>query len=186
VSSDLRIAAAEALANSPGDPTALLMKYAADPDPEVRMAAGFALASTEESDPVAGELINLTEKEKDPQVRAKFYQALENQSDVDFAKAFLLVKNETDFGAKLAGLNLLAEVGKTNPEISNYFTETGLSELKNAALNGRTLHDRLSATLTLRKLGSPDSVTALRELSQQASDPKVVQAATSALGQQPQ
>ena len=183
VSGALRVAAVEALADAQGDPTSLLMKYAADSDPEVRMAAGFALASTDEQGTAGAQLLGLMERETDPQVRAKFYQALENQSGVDFAKAFGMVKNETDLSAKLAGLNLLAHGSKTNPDpdIFNYFNQTGFTELKSAALTGERLQDRLSATMTLRKINSAESLAALQELAKQSSDPKVVEAANSAL-----
>ena len=181
VSSDLRVAAVEALADAQGDPTSLLMKYAADSDPEVRMAAGFALASTEEQGAAGAQLLGLMERETDPQVRAKFYQALENQSDVDFARVSGMVKNETDLGAKLAGLILLAQGLKANPDILNYFNQTGFAELKSAALAGGRLQDRLSATMTLRKINSAESLAALQELAKQSSDPKVVEAANSAL-----
>ena len=121
------------------------------------------------------------EHETDPQVRAKFYQALENQSDVAFVKAFGMVKNEMDLGVKLAGLNLLAQGLKVNPDILNYFNQTGFGELKSAALTGGQLQDRLSATMALRKVNSGESLAALQELAKQSSDPKVVEAANSAL-----
>ncbi len=180
-SSDLRVAAVEALANAQGDPTTLLMKYAADTDPEVRMAAGFSLASTDQQGSAGGALLDLLERETDAEVRAKFYQALGNQADTDFAKAFALVKNEADATAKLAGMNLLAQSLKTSREITDYFNQTGLAELKSVALQSERLHDRLSATTTLRKLNSAESLAALQELAGQSTDPKVVEAANSAL-----
>jgi len=180
-SSELRVAAIDALQNSKGDPTALLMKYTADPNPEVRAAVGFSLAGLDDQGYAGGELRRLVAQETDSDVRKSFYSAFENQSDVDFAKSLAMVKNENDFGVKLAGLNLLAAAAKTNPDIADYFNQTAIAELKAAALNGERVQDRLSATMTLRKLNSAGSLNVLQEIAGQSTDPKVVQAANAAL-----
>jgi len=76
LTSESKVAALEALGNSTGDVAALVLKYAVDPDQEVRAAAAWALSATESHTDLAPQLLDLLKAEASPEVRAKLYDAL--------------------------------------------------------------------------------------------------------------
>jgi HEAT repeat protein len=80
---ELRVAALEALGYAKGDPTILLMEQFDDPDPAVRAAAAWALANLENLGDLTPRLLSLHAREADPEVRARILQALEHHSEVD-------------------------------------------------------------------------------------------------------
>jgi HEAT repeat protein len=80
---ELRVAAVEALGHAQGDPTILLMEQFDDPEPAVRAAAAWALANLENLGNLAPRLLSLHARETDPEVRARIVQALEHHRDVD-------------------------------------------------------------------------------------------------------
>jgi len=176
---DMKVAAVEALGQAKGDVTPFLLEQAGDPDPQVRAAAGWALSLTESESDVSPQLLSLLKQEPDPEVRVRYYQALENQSAFDSPTLLAAVKDESNPEARLAALNLLARSCHSNPdpELQNYFTQTAVPELKATALQADKPQDRLGSVIALGRADTPSSTLALQEIALQSTDPKVVQAA---------
>lgn len=179
ISSELRSAAVEALAQAEGNPTEFLRSILADGDSEVRTAAAWALSATDAKGNAGQSVIGRLQVEDDPDVRLRLYQALRNQESFDVGTVINLLQQEQDSSVRIAGLDLLAKSVRDNPttESERFFEQKGLPALKNAALNGDTRSERLAAVLALARAGTDSSLAALEELANQADDPKVKQAA---------
>lgn len=169
LSSELRVAAVEALAQAQGDPNALLLSLAADPDAEVRAAAAWALSTTDSTGTAGAQILSLLGKETDPDVRLRLYQALGNQEGFDSAAALAMVQQETNPSARVAGLDLLAKLLRDNPTapLQTYFNTTGIAELKQIALSGQNYDDRQTAILALTRAHTPEAMAALNQLTGQ-------------------
>ena len=170
VSPEMRLDAISALAQVQGDPTALLMQLAQDSNPDVRAAAAIALSATEASGSYGAQLVSDLQNEKDPNVRARLYQALENQGSYDTAAALAMVENEKDPMALVAGLDLLSRAARDNPNdaaLQSFFSQTGISELKDVALNSKILDVRQEAVVALTSLaigGNKQAIAALNDV----------------------
>ena len=66
VSSDLRVAAIESLAQAKGDPTAFLANYIADADAEVRASAAWTMSATDATGNAGPQLLSSLQGEQDP------------------------------------------------------------------------------------------------------------------------
>lgn len=117
--------------------------------------------------------------ESDPDVRLRLYQALRNQNGLDYGAALTAIQKEADFEARVAGLNLLASMvqGGATPEIQSYFDNTAAKELTNIAVSGEKPNQRMSAFIALVRANSPSGVSAIQNISQQATDPRVLESA---------
>jgi HEAT repeat protein len=177
ISSDLRVAAVEALAQAQGDPTAFLMTLLSDQNAEVRNAAAWALSATEATGTAGAQLLGLLQAESDPGVRARLYQALGNQDNYDMALALAAVQKETDPAALVAGLDLLAKTLSENPSapgLQAFFDQTGIAQLKQMALTGQNSDERMMAIVALTRLaGTQPGLQALQYVALNATDPKV-------------
>jgi HEAT repeat protein len=134
----------------------LFLKYASDPDPDVRAAAAWALGSLEETTGLGPQLADLLNGETNPQVRARLYSALANQDVWDPGTVLGLVARESDPGVRLAAFDLLAASCRS-PEaqaVLAFFNGTAVPELKRGALEADSLQDRLSSVITLRRAGT--------------------------------
>ena len=169
ISSDLRVAAVEALSSAKGDPSAFLADLAADSDPDVRVAVGWALSATEQTGNVAAQVIALLQTETDPDVRLRFYEALRNQDGVDATTVLGIVQNEKDPSAMVAGLDLVAKLVRDNPtpELQKYFTDVAIPALKQIALNPSNFDNRQAAILALTRSRLPDAQAAVAEIGTQ-------------------
>jgi len=178
-----KVAALEGLAGAQGDVGPLLLKYASDPDPEVRASAAWALGSIEESTGLGAQLADLLKSETNPQVRARLYSALANQDGWNPGTVLKLVGQESDPNARLAALDLLAASSHSaeSEGVLAFFNDTAVPELKRSALGADSLQDRLSAVMTLRKAGTTESLAALAEIAKQSSQPKIVEAARASI-----
>ncbi len=183
LAAESKVAALEALGNSTGDVAALVLKYAVDPDPEVRAAAAWALSATETHTDIAPQLLELLKGETSPEARARLYEALGGQENDDSAAVLALVHNETDLTARQAGLGILAELCRSapTPELLAFFNQTAVPELENRAVAAKDLQDRLASVMTLRRAGTPESASALENVVRQSNDRKIVDAAQAAL-----
>jgi hypothetical protein len=78
---ELRIAALEALGQTPGNPSSLLLQYLKDVDPEIRAAAAWGLANLEMPGNIAPQLMAHLKAERDADVRTYVKLALKNQKE---------------------------------------------------------------------------------------------------------
>lgn len=182
VSSELRVVAAESLAQAQGDPSAFLVSLASDVDADVRASAAWAMSATPENGTAATQILALLQGEQDPDVRLRLFQALRNQDNVDLASALAAVQRETDPGARVAGLSTLAKTLQRDPDpqVQAFFDQTGAPELRQVALTGDDEHDRMAAVIALtRAMTTPSAQNALVDIAQSSDNPKVKQAAAS-------
>ncbi len=187
LSTESKVAALEALGNAEGNVAPFLLKYAADPDAEVRAAAVWALSATDSESDLGPQLLGLLKQETSPEVRLRLYQALGNQDAWDVPTLLALAEKETDPGVRLAGLAVLAQAVRAapTPEALSFFNQTAVPELERTALTRDSMPDRLSAVLALRQAGTAEATRALQDVAGQASDRKVAEAAQAALGGPP-
>jgi HEAT repeat protein len=166
VSSELRVAAAEALAGAKGDPTAFLADLAADSDTDVRVAAAWAMSATEVTGNAGPQVLGRLQNESEGDVRLRLYQALRNQEGFDTSAALGLVQNEKDPSARVAGLDLMAKLLRDSPtpELQDYFSKVAIPELKQTALTAENFDDRQSAVIALTRAHSADAMTALKDI----------------------
>lgn len=179
---EFKVAALEALGSTEGDLAPFLMKYASDSTPEVRAAAIVALTQTD-STSLGPQLADLLKQETSPEVRATLYQALELQDTFDAATVLALAQKESDPGARMAGLDLLAQGCQEapTPELLSYFNQVAVPELKNSALTGDDLGSRMASVMSLGRSGTDEAAGALQEIAQQSPDRQIRTAAQTAL-----
>ena len=179
VSSDLRVAAIESLWQAKGDPTAFLTGYISDSDAEVRASAAWAISATDANGNAGPQLLSALQGEQDSDVRRRLYQALSNQESFDTSTALALIQRETDPTARVAGMDLLASSLRNNPtpEVQSYFDQTAAPALKNTALTGESNQERMAALIALVRASTPASMSAIQDLAQQSTDPRIQQSA---------
>jgi HEAT repeat protein len=179
VSAESKVAAIEALGSAPGDVVPFLLKYLNDPDADMRAAAAWALNTAGDTSDIGPQLTAALKQETDPNVRARIYQALENQSGEDLQAILPLVQNESDPAAQLAGLTYLAGTLRSSPspEVADFFNQTAVPELKGTALSSDSAQNRLAAVIALGQAGTPAASGALQEIARQSTDNTVVAAA---------
>jgi HEAT repeat protein len=187
LSAEAKIAALEALANSSAEAAPFLLNLASDPEPEVRAAAAWSLIGTGGDTDLSASLITLLRQESDSTVRGRLYQALGNQDALDVSAVLPLAQKETDPEARLEALALLATTCHWAPSADSlaYFNQTAVPELTQTALSDPSSQNRLAAATALVRGGTPESTAALTQISQQATDPRVVEAAQAALSHGP-
>jgi HEAT repeat protein len=180
VSTELRVAATEALSQAQGDPMAFLATLATDQDSEVRAAAAWAMSATEATGTIGPQLLGMVQAESDPDVRIRLYQALINQENVDPASLLMAVQNEKDPAALVTALDLLSKTYRVSPstELQTYFDQTAVPELKNIALKADTADERMGAVIALVRANDASVIPAMQEIAQQATDPEVASAAS--------
>ena len=182
VSSDLRVAAIESLWQAKGDPSAFLAGYISDSDAEVRGSAAWAMSATDATGNSGPQLLASLQGEQDAEVRRRLYQALANQESFDTSTALALIQREADPAARVAGMDLLASSLRNNPtpEVQTFFDQTAAPALKNAALTGESSHERMAAVIALVRASTPSAISALQEVAQQATDPRIKASAAQA------
>jgi HEAT repeat protein len=181
--SELRVAAIEALANSSEDAASLLFEYTkADLDPEVRAAAAWAISTLSESGNISSELVDLVQTEKDPNVRRRLFEAISNQTDVPVERLLPIAMAEQNPAARLAAFELVADVLNRSPQpmLATQFDRSVVQELLTIALQEGDFQSQLRSIITLKKAKTPDAVNALETIGK-SSDPRIAEAARSAL-----
>lgn len=173
-----RVAALENLQNASGNVADLLLKYVQDPDPEIRMAAARALVSTEDRGAIAGRLAGAIQQSSDPDVRASLYRALAFQDDLDLQALWPGIQQERDPGAKVAALTLAAQVTRTgdNKDMTAFFNNSVIPELKNAALAGDA-NLAIQVGIALRAAGTPQALDTLKGIAEQTQNPRLLRMA---------
>jgi len=180
-----RVAAVESIGNAEGQTTTFLMQYTRDADPEVRAGAAWAISNSGERGQSAPEIMALLQQESDNSVRMRLYQALGNQEQVDVNSVMGMVQREVNNDTRLAGLELLSERlnPQEQPEVSQYFNQIAVPELKTSALSGATDYERMVAALSLLKARTPESMQALQDIASQTKDQRVARIAKGGVAQ---
>jgi HEAT repeat protein len=183
VSSELRVAAVEALAQAQGKPTDFLLSLMTDTDPEVKVAAAWALSATESSGNAGPQLIGLLQAEQDPDVRLRIYQALGNQESFDVNAVINALRGETEPDNRIAGLDALAKALRDHPtpELQTFFDQTAIAELKQLALSGDVTGEKVRSVIALIRAGTGGALAAVQAIAQESNDPKVRQTALGGL-----
>jgi HEAT repeat protein len=182
-SSQAKTAALEALAGGEEEVAPLLLASLRDSDPEVRAAAAWALTTADTPPETGSRLLELLQTETSSTVRVRLYQALTGQQTYDAAAVPGVVQKESDPDARLAGFGLWAaacNAGKS-PELLANFESLAVPELGRTALSAESPQQRMSAVTALGLVKSPQTLATLQNLSQNATDPRVVDAAKAAL-----
>jgi len=179
LSADLRVAALEALAEAPGDPSALLMQHLQNDNSDVRAAAAWALSMLDTPPNLASQLLKQLEREQNVEVRTRMYQALENDTSVDWKTLLATVRDDASTSSRLAGLKLLAaQVSRQNSHaFAVEFDLTAVPQLENAALTGRDVQNRMLAVIALKQARTPGAEHALNKIANQSTEPKIASAA---------
>lgn len=184
-SSQAKTAALEALAGGEEEAAPLLLASLKDSDPEVRAAAAWALTTADTPPETGSRLLESLQTETSSMVRVRLYQALTGQQTYDTAAVPGLVQKESDPDARLAGFGLWAAACRTgkSPELAASFDSLAVPELGRTALSSESPQQRMSAVMSLGLVKSPQTLSTLRNLSQNSTDPRVVEAAKAALQQ---
>jgi HEAT repeat protein len=173
-----KITAIEALGNAQADATPFLLNYINNPNAEIRAAVAWSLITADSASDISPQLMGALKQETDSTVRTRLYQALENQSATNSMVMLPLVQNESDPAARIAGFDFLAGTLQASPapEVRTFFNQTAVPELKDTALNSDNSQARLASVLALNRAGTPEAIAALRTISQQSTDKKVISA----------
>ena len=187
VSSDLRVTAIESLWQAKGDPTAFLVKYLSDSDAEVRNSAAWAMSATDATGKHGQQLLASLQGEQDEGVRVRLYQALGNQDSFDTGTVLALLQQEKGSSARVAGMDLLAKTLRDDPSptLETFFEQTAAPELQKMALTSEMKDDRMAAVIALIRANTPGAVSALQQLAQSATEPRVKQAASKFIANPP-
>lgn len=179
----LRVAAIESVSRAQGDPGAFLLNFAADENTEVRAAAAWAMSAAETQGQYGRPLSEWLERERDPEVRARLYQALGNQESCSASLVAAAIQTETETAPRLAGYTLLAGLLKTDPagEMRSYFVQHAVPQLEQTALQSGSAHERLASVMALQRARIPETLISLQQIAQASQDPKVIAAAQAAL-----
>jgi len=182
LSTDGKVMALEALANTEGNVAPLFLSYAGDADPEVRAAAAWGLVGAESQPEVSGRVMEWLQNESSAEVRQHLYQALSSQENLDPAAVLALAQKESDPSARLAALSLAAASSDTaSPELLAYFNQTAVPELRATAVSGSDLGDRLSSVMALGRAGTPEALQALEDVARTSHDASTLEAVQSIL-----
>jgi HEAT repeat protein len=176
VPAENRAAALDTLQNTAGQAAGnFLLKYLQDQDPDIRQAAARSLVSAEDRGSLAPDIMKAIAQSTDPDVRADLYRALSFQDNVDLNSLWPSVQKETDPGAKVAALSLVAEAVRSSEtaEMKSYFNQNVLPQLEQAALQGDDYNVQFSAVAALKAANTPESLKALEEIRQKTTNARL-------------
>ncbi|MCG3149821.1 MAG: hypothetical protein PCFJNLEI_03286 [Verrucomicrobiae bacterium] len=179
----LREVAVEALAQSSTAAVPFLMGTAAhDADETVRAAAAWAISAHGEVRHLGPELAQLAQREQDPDVRRRLYEAMLPQSALPADELLPVVLAEADVAARVAGFNALGRAVASQPAspLRAQFDQAIVPELQQIASSENTLNIRMRAVFALRRAGTPGAREALVVIAQN-STPQIAVAASRGL-----
>jgi HEAT repeat protein len=180
---DLRATAVEALALSTREAVPFLLDRAGgDGSEDVRAMAAWAISAHEDETRLGAQLTAMAEKEAEPDVRRRLYEALLPQAEIPAARLLPKVMAEEDPAARIAGFNALgraARLAPTSPEAADFDSRV-VPELQRAASGTNSMNLRMRAVFGLRRAGTPAAVQALQSLSGH-SDKTIATAASNGL-----
>jgi HEAT repeat protein len=165
VPTELRVAALESLGEAEGNPVPLLLRHLESRDSRLRAASAWGLATIE--------------GEGSADVRARIYQALENQSQMDVEQLLAVVFNDQAGSSRVAGLKLLASQvsRRNNQSLATEFDSVAVPQLEKLAINGADLQSRLISVMALKQARTPVALRALDRVAAQSAEPRIVSAA---------
>lgn len=177
LSTDLRVAAVEALGQSDGNATPLLLQQLRSEDSRIRAAAAWALATLDNPVDAAPQFFSFLEREGDPEVRKRIYQALENQSNLDSEQLLNAVLNESEPEPRLAGLKTFAAQVAENQFLATEFDRFAVPLLEKLAIGRHDLNDRLVAVIALKQAQTRGALEALAKIGAPSTGNKIIAAA---------
>lgn len=169
---EVRVAAVDALAGSSPDALPFLKTMAAsDRDPQVREMSAWAISAlpgTGENELLGPDLARMAKVEPDADVRRRLYEALPAQVNNPAESLLPVIQSETDYAARVAGFNALADTVKRGASsgLSAKFDAEIVPELTAIAVSNQSLDVRTRAVFALRKANTPVARQALQTLSQ--------------------
>jgi HEAT repeat protein len=179
VSSETRVVAVEALANSSRSAVPFLLGFAQDDeDADVRASAAWAVSIHGRYRGLAPVLTDMVEREPDADVRRRLYEALLPQSEIPAERLFPSVLEEDDIAARVAGFNALANaVAQGSSEtFAATFDRQIVPELLQIATSENSVNIRMRAVFALRGAQTDAAQVALSEIAN-TSNPQVAEAA---------
>lgn len=180
---DLRVAAAEALANTTVDALPLLQSLAAsDADAAVREMAAWAISTRAPGGPLGPELARMIYAEPEPDVRRRLYEGLLVQAESPADSLLPAILAEEDPAARVAAFNAVGDaVGRGHSaSLSGRFDAEMAPELEAVALGDSSLNLRMRAVFALRRAGTPAARDALTRISSTPT-PEIAKAASNGL-----
>ncbi len=168
---EVRVAAVDALAGSSSDALPFLKTLAAsDRDPQVREMSAWAISALpiEDNYALGPDLARMATVEPDADVRRRLYEALPAQVNNPAESLLPVIQSETDYAARVAGFNALADTVKrgASSSLSAKFDAEIVPELTEIAVSNQTLDVRTRAVFALRKANTPVARQALQTLSE--------------------
>jgi len=164
----LRVAAAEALANSSGDAVPFLESLASsDRDADVREMAAWALSTQVPGGTLGPRIADMIRSEAEPDVRRRLYESLLVQAENPSESVLPIIQQEEDPAARVAAMNAVGDaVGhRTSPSLSATFDSQMVPELQSVALGNSSPNLRMRAVFALRRAATPASLAALQIIS---------------------
>ena len=179
----LRVAAAEALANSSREAVPFLQQLAgSDRDPNVREMAAWALSVQGPEGAIGPALAGMARTEPEADVRRRLYEALLTQAENPAISLLPVIQSETDLAARVAGFNAFGDAVRRDGSsaLANEFDNQIVPELTEVALSPGNLNLRMRAVFALRRATTPGALEALAEISKTETQ-QIAQAALNGL-----
>jgi HEAT repeat protein len=171
---EMRVVAVEALAHSSPAAVPFLLQLArADADAEVRASAAWAISAHQAVNHLGPALTRLAEREPEPDVRRRLYEALLPQSTVPADRLLPTVMAEEDIAARVAGFNALGRGAQR-------FDAEIVPELLHIATAPNSLNIQMRAVFALRRAQTPAARIALAQIAGSGA-PQVATAARNGL-----
>jgi HEAT repeat protein len=180
---EMRVVAVEALAHSSAAAVPFLLQLArADADAEVRASAAWAISAHQAVNHLGPALTRLAEREPEPDVRRRLYEALLPQSTVPADRLLPTVMAEEDIAARVAGFNALGRGAHQRPAspIAQRFDAEIVPELLHIATAPNSLNIQMRAVFALRRAQTPAARIALAQIAGSGA-PQVATAARNGL-----
>ncbi len=165
---ELRTAAAEALANSSADAVPFLESLAAgDREADVREMAAWALSAQDPGGTLGPKIATMLRSEPEPDVRRRLYESLLVQAENPADSVIDVIRQEDDPAARVAAMNAAGDaVGRGQAQaLAATFDSEMVPELQAVALGNDSLNLRMRAVFALRRAGTPTAQTALANIS---------------------
>ena len=180
----MRVAAVEALAHSSREAVPFLLDVAGgDSDSEVRASAAWSLSLQGPHDKLGPTLADMAERENDPDVRRRIYEAMLPQSGIPPEQLLERAISEDDVATRVAGFNVLGELAGRGASESTtvFFDQMVVPELLQIAVSETSLNLRMRAVFALRRARTTAAHSALVQIADTPT-PQIAEAARHGLG----